>query len=408
VDSKHRDNFDEFQRNPHLYNNYCYFPSMKILVLCSTLDLSKPFGATPSIWQLFKAFYEEGIELLVIPYHGHRIDTVWWRSFQNPNYYKGIVLEKVLNLFNHSSRKTGNISFIPILARLLVKPKLYKLISEILREEKNIEAILMIAVPLNQLKGLANQIRKNYEIPIIYYDLDVPTSLPSRGGFTFNYLRGIDLVEYDSIIVPSEGSVTELKELGARHVNVVHFGVDPDVYTPIAVKKDIDFFFFGNGGFARAKNLKMMITEPSRVLHHKFIVSGRGLDIGLGNASLLPPLSFTGFRNYCCRAKVNLNIVRDLHAEVFATSTSRPFELAAMQCCIVSAPYKGLENWFDVDKEILVAKSSKECIEIYQMLIDDDELRMNMGIAARNRVMKEHTSRHRARQIIEILKKHVS
>ena len=59
---------------------------------------------------------------------------------------------------------------------------------------------------------------------------------------------------------------------------------------------------------------------------------------------------------------------------VMATSTSRPFELAAMQCCIVSAPYNGLENWFEIGKEILVANNSKECIEIYQMLIDDEEM----------------------------------
>ena len=56
---------------------------MKIIVVCSTLDLSKPYGATPSLWQLFKAFYEEGVELLVIPYHGHSIDSIWWRGFQN-------------------------------------------------------------------------------------------------------------------------------------------------------------------------------------------------------------------------------------------------------------------------------------------------------------------------------------
>jgi spore maturation protein CgeB len=79
-----------------------------------------------------------------------------------------------------------------------------------------------------------------------------------------------------------------------------------------------------------------------------------------------------------------------------------------MQCCIVSAPYKGLEKWFDTNKEILVAKSSKECIEIYQMLLDDIDLRNSMGIAARNRLKKEHTTRHRARQIIEILKEQKS
>jgi spore maturation protein CgeB len=90
---------------------------------------------------------------------------------------------------------------------------------------------------------------------------------------------------------------------------------------------------------------------------------------------------------------------------VFATSTSRPFELAAMQCCIVSAPYNGMEKWFDTKSEILIANSCKECIELYQMLMDNRELRRKMGTAALERVKKEHTSRHRAKQIIDIVKK---
>jgi spore maturation protein CgeB len=380
---------------------------MKLLIICSTLELSKPYGATPSLWQLFKGFYEEGHELLVVPYHGQSINTIWWRSFQNPNYYTALVLDKILNL-KYLPKKLSKNPLIPVLARLIVKPKLHSLISQILQDEKNIQAIMMIGVPLNQLKGLTNQIRRRYDLPIIYYDLDAPTSLPSHGGFTFNYLKGVDLSEYDSIIVPSEGSIPELRDLGATHINVVHFGVDPDVFKPIRMEKDIDFFFFGNGGSARAKNLNMMITEPSKAIVSKFIISGRDLDLDLGSARVIPPVSFNEYRKYCCRAKVNLNVVRDLHAETLSTSTSRPFELAAMHCCIVSAPYKGLENWFDVQKEIIVAASSSECIEIYQMLINNDELRMKMGIAAANRVKKEHTSRHRAKQIIEILKKHSS
>lgn len=380
---------------------------MKILILCSTLDLSKPFGATPYLWQLFKGLCEDGHELLIIPYHGHGINTVWWRSVQNPNYYKGLLLEKMLKLFGPSTSKTTRNSFIPRLGRLFVKPKLFKSIDKILNQEKNIDAVFMIAVPINQVQGLANQIRDHHRIPIIYYDLDVPSSLPSQGGFTFNYLKGVDLSEYDSIVIPSEESITELRELGARDVKVVHFGVDPDVFSPLVLNKDIDFFFFGNDGGARENNLKMMVTEPSKLLEKNFVVSGSRISIDLGRAQILEPLSFTEYRKYCSRAKVNLNVVRQLHADVYGTSTSRPFELAAMQCCIVSAPYNGLEKWFDTKKEILIAKSLKECIEIYETLIDDSELRTSMGIAARNRLLKEHTTRHRARQITEILKQNM-
>ena len=373
----------------------------KILILCSTLDLTKPYGATPALWQLFKALNEEGFIPLIIPYLGSRIDSLWWHSFQNPNYYKGMFIEKIMRTLKSSA--ASNTSLFPRLARFFALPPLSNLVCKILHEEKDVESMLIIGVPVNQLNGMASKVRNCKNIPIIYYDLDLPTSLPSHGGFSFNYYKGSNLSEYNSFLITSEGSIPELNEIGAKKINVVHFGVDPDIYSPLELKQDVDFFFFGNGSKSRANNINMMITEPSRILNYKFIVSGRGFDTNLGNAMMIPPVPFVEWRRYCCRAKVNLNVVREEHAKTFATSTSRPFELAAMKCCIVSAPYNGIEKWFEVGKEILVANSPKECLEIYQTLIDDKELRMKIGIAALNRVKKEHTSRHRARQIIDII-----
>ena len=400
-----------FQRNScarssGLVNKYSVLRCtvVKILAILSTLDMSKPFGATPAIWQLLKGFYEEGNELFVIPYHGRGIDSIWWKSYGNPNYYKGLILESLLKL-RGNQKKSESSSILPLIAQRFAKPKLEKLALGII-QENNIDAVLLIGVPLNQLTGLATNLKKQRQIPIIYYDLDVPTSLPSHGGFTFNYYTGADLSEYDSIVVPSEGTVNELREMGARDINIVHFGVDPDVYTPINIEKDIDFFFFGNGGRARVNNIRMMIAEPSRQLSKNFVVSGRDLNIDLGSARIMKPLSFVEWRQYSCRAKVNLNVVRELHAKTYATSTSRPFELAAMQCCIVSAPYRGLEKWFDIGKEIIMVNSKEECLEVYQMLMEDDEYRLRMGEAAHARVLREHTVRHRARQLTEVIKKY--
>jgi glycosyltransferase involved in cell wall biosynthesis len=378
---------------------------IKVLVICAALDISKPYGSTPALWQLFKAMYELGHELIIIPYHGHAISSLWWRCYPNPNYYKGMILEKVLKMVKHSHGKK-NIPFIPTFARFLARPNIERLVNRILLNERDVEAVLMINVPLNQLKGFATHLRRNHaNIPIIVYDIDVPTSLPSHGGFTFNHYVGADLSEYDSFIIPSEGSVHELRELGATDVHIVHFGVDPDVYTPMPVKQDIDVLFFGNGSRDRENNIRMMITEPSKVLKYKFVISGRYLHSDVGNAITTTPFSFTEWRKQCSGSKINLNVVRETHAKVFGTSTSRPFELASMKCCTVSAPYRGLENWFVVGKEILIARSSKECIELYRTLIDDDDLRIKIGEAARARVKKEHTSRHRAEQIIDIIRK---
>ena len=56
------------------------------------------------------------------------------------------------------------------------------------------------------------------------------------------------------------------------------------------------------------------------------------------------------------------------------TSTSRPFELAAMECCIVSHPYKGLDKWFTKGKEIFVVEiPPKKPLKFTSGYLNDDE-----------------------------------
>lgn len=377
----------------------------KLLVICAALDLEYPYGATPAQWQLFKGLYEVGCEVIVIPYRGDAIRSLWWRCYKNPCRTRGelyALTSKILGLRRRSNKRKGRI--VPRLARLLVKPSWEGYILDVLEKEGDVNAVIFVGVPMNQIKGIATSVRKKFKIPIIYYDLDVPTSLPRIGGYTFNYYIGADVSEFDAFLIASEGSLPELKEMGAQRVFILHFGVDPDVYSPLELEQDIDATFFGTGSNGRENSIRMMISEPSRVLTSRFLVIGRRFDVELGNASIIPPVPFSSLRNYCCRSKINLNIPREVHANTYATSTSRPFELASMGCCVVSAPYKGLDKWFDPGEEMFMVESVEEVIEIYQWLLQEDELRRKVGEAARKRVLKEHTTRQRARQLLNILK----
>jgi spore maturation protein CgeB len=76
-----------------------------------------------------------------------------------------------------------------------------------------------------------------------------------------------------------------------------------------------------------------------------------------------------------------------------------------MGCCIVSNPYDGIEEWFDVGKEVLVAKDGDQVQELYGWLLSDEEARLRMGEAARQKALQQHTHRHRAKEILNILKK---
>ena len=138
----------------------------------------------------------------------------------------------------------------------------------------------------------------------------------------------------------------------------------------------------------------------------RFAVRGTGLG-DLGAAQQLPYLSFSKLREYVCRSKINLCITRGAHASVYASSSSRPFELGALGACIVANPYLGIEEWFEPEKELIVVNSAEEAIERYKHLLSNDRERSAIGSAARQRVLKQHTFRHRARELMRIVKSYM-
>jgi spore maturation protein CgeB len=102
-------------------------------------------------------------------------------------------------------------------------------------------------------------------------------------------------------------------------------------------------------------------------------------------------------------SRVNLNVARKPHATVYASSTSRLFELASAGAAIVTNPYNGIERWFEPDKELLVVGSTEEAVDAYRELLDDPAQAEELGRRARERILDEHTYRHRARRLLDLL-----
>jgi len=208
----------------------------KILVICSTLDLDLPYGATPMIWQLLKAFFEVGCDVVVIPYRGRAFRSLWWRCYENPSRIEGELFSKTKLNKKSPQVNRGKLKnrIVPKAVQYTILPKWKKLLSKIKQAEKKIDAVLIIGIPMNQISGLPTFAKELFSCPILYYELDVPTSLPKYGGFSFNYFESADLGEYDAILSPSEGVVDDLLELGAKRVDFVHFGVDPNLFFPVS------------------------------------------------------------------------------------------------------------------------------------------------------------------------------
>jgi spore maturation protein CgeB len=112
---------------------------------------------------------------------------------------------------------------------------------------------------------------------------------------------------------------------------------------------------------------------------------------------------FNTFARAISQARINLNITRRSHASVYASSSCRPFELAASGAAIVSNPYEGIERWFEPGRELLVVHDSNEALAAYRDLLGDPAQAEAMGARARERVLDEHTYAHRAQQLLDLV-----
>lgn len=393
---------------------------MKLLFVVSSLDLTQPFSATPAWWQLLKGLYEIGVDVIAAPYQGAPIETPWWRAAANPAKLQGDAFKAARDAFTRLTGRAGaaraeraagaeslSDRAVRALAARVIAPLWHDHLDRLLTQEPDIDAVIVLTAPLNHLRGVAASLTAKHGKPFLYYDGDVPASLPTMGGFEtgFRIYQGADLSEYAGFISNSAGGAETLKEMGARAVHVLYYGADPDIFSRVPVaEQDIDAFFYGHGREYRAGWIDAVIRDGSLALPQaRFAVRGTRLG-DVGRAELLPYLSFSKLREYACRSKLNLCITRRAHAETFASSSSRPFELAAMGCTIVATPYLGIETWFEPGREVIVVGSGEEAIDRMRYLLAHDSERQAIGAAAQARLLAQHTFRHRARELVQIVR----
>jgi glycosyltransferase involved in cell wall biosynthesis len=390
----------------------------KILAVASAVDLDFRYGCTPAWWQLWKGMYQAGIDLIVTPYRGRAVESPWWRTAPNPCYREAELYASVRGLTarlkgdtlhrraeEHPDDTPSDRIVREVIWRY-VTPRWQRHLERILEREGDVDAVIVFTVPMSHLRGIPTRIRERFDIPVVFYDGDVPMSLPEFGGMDtgFNYYHGADPGEYDLVLSNSEGGLGRLRELGARRAEAVFWGVDPDLFAPLPVEPEHDVFFYGYGDKFRRDWIAAMVGEPSRAAPElDFALGGGDFKGDTGRARMLGDVPFNVFAHAISAARVNLNITRHSHASVFASSSCRPFELAACGAAIVSNPVAGIERWFEPGRELIVVNDAEESLAAYRELVADPGAAESMGRRARERALDEHTYARRAEQVLDLL-----
>ena len=388
----------------------------KILAVASAIDLDFRYGCTPAWWQLWKGLYEVGVDLIVTPYRGRAVESPWWRTAPNPAYLEGESFARARGALarlkgdRYLRREESDPGDTDRLVREVVwrwvTPRWQRHIERILEREGDVDAVLVFTVPMSHLRGIPTKLRERFGVPFVFYDGDVPMSLPEFGGMDtgFNYYYGADPGEYDLVVSNSEGGLERLRELGARRAEALFWAADPELFKPLPVEKEHDVFFYGYGDKFRREWMRELVGEPSRRLPDvDFALGGEDFQGDVGRARSLGVIPFNAFNRAISSSRVALNVTRRAHATVRASSTARPFELAMAGAAIVSNPHDGIETWFEPGRELLVVEDADGATAAYRELLGDPGAAEELGARARERALDEHTYAHRARRLLELI-----
>jgi spore maturation protein CgeB len=243
----------------------------------------------------------------------------------------------------------------------------------------------------------------------VFYDLDTPVTLSRIGrGEATGYVGPRGLADFDLVLSYTGGrALDELAtRLGARRVAPLYGHVDPAVHRPTASVERFraDLSYLGTYAADRQAALLALFVEPARQRpERRFLIGGAQYPAdfpwtpNIYFVRHLPPPEHPAFFS---SGRLTLNVTREAMAAMGWCPSGRLFEAAASGVPILSDTWEGLDAFFKPGQEILTAETTQDALAAIDL--EDGELR-RIAAAARERVLAEHTSDRRARELEGLL-----
>jgi len=243
------------------------------------------------------------------------------------------------------------------------------------------------------------------ERPIFFYDIDTPITLRhlQQTGYT-DYLRADQVPLFETYFSFAGGpALHELeRRWGAKHAEALYCGVDSTVYRPIAPDPRFEcaLSYLGTYAADRQPAVENMLLAPARARpRQRFFLAGAqyppmDLPDNVVHETHVYPRDHSALY---CSSQATLNLTRQSMREYGWAPSTRLFEAAASGACIISDTWPGLDTLFAMNDEVLFADSCAEVLRHLDTL--SAERRRTIGLAARERVLREHTYDQRAAQV---------
>ncbi|AHM58364.1 hypothetical protein D770_00440 [Flammeovirgaceae bacterium 311] len=246
---------------------------------------------------------------------------------------------------------------------------------------------------------------------IAFWDVDAPATLHSVHSNPQNPFKAL-IPQYDYIFTYGGGDpvIEKYTALGAKACIPIYNALDPATHYPVPENKDFtcDLAFLGNRLPDREQRVEEFFLKAASLMpEKKFILGGSGwADKPMTpNVDYIGHVSTNDHNAFNCTPLAVLNISRESMASNGFSPATRVFEAAGAGACLITDYWEGIELFLEPGTEVLVARNGAEVADILQDLTP--EKAKAIGEAALQRVLSEHTYRHRAKQFEEILEKHL-
>jgi spore maturation protein CgeB len=243
----------------------------------------------------------------------------------------------------------------------------------------------------------------------VFYDLDTPVTLAHlQLGQDVPYLPEDGLGSFDLVLsfTGGEALFALRQRLGARVVAPLYGSVDLEAYAPGQAMPRFASTLSHLGTYAsdRRAALEALFLEVARRRPaDRFVLGGSLYPSDLEwspNVDHFLHLAPGDHPELYASSAWTLNITRGAMARMGYCPSGRLFEAAACGAAIISDSWPGLDTFFTPGVELIVAQRTEDVMDTLAMA---PSARRACGEAARERVLREHTSRVRAAELEHLL-----
>jgi spore maturation protein CgeB len=241
---------------------------------------------------------------------------------------------------------------------------------------------------------------------VVFWDVDAPATLARVEGNIGDPFRAL-IPAYDMIFTYGGGQpvIERYRKLGADICCPVCNALDPETHYPVPPVADLccDLLFVGNRLPDRERRVEQFFLRAAELVPEcRFIFGGEGWAGKTlpKNVRWIGHVGTADHNRLNCSARFVLNINRESMADTGFSPPTRVFEAAGAAACMITDSWKGIEEFFAPDHEILVAKDA-ETIALYLRTIARQQAG-EMGRRMQARALHEHTYELRARQVDSI------